>query len=77
MAGRAASNQPDKGAIVCSCFNVGDKEIANAVKSGTCASTEAIGQTLSAGTNCGSCRNEIDVIVRRYNTQRETSPNYT
>ena len=77
MAGRAASDQPDKGAIVCSCFNVGDKEIANAVKSGTCASTEAIGQTLSAGTNCGSCRNEIDVIVRRYNTQRETSPNYT
>jgi len=64
MAGRAASDQPDKGAIVCSCFSVGDKEIARAIRLGGCATTEAVGQRLSAGTNCGSCRNEIDVLVK-------------
>lgn len=66
MAGRPANDQPDKGAIVCSCFHVGDKEIERAVKSGRCKTTNAIGNNLGAGTNCGSCRNEIDVIVRRY-----------
>ncbi|MFK7857275.1 MAG: molybdopterin-dependent oxidoreductase [Granulosicoccus sp.] len=66
MAGRAASDQPDKGAIVCSCFNVGDKEIARAIKSGGCTTADAVGQKLAAGTNCGSCRNEIDVLINRY-----------
>ncbi|MFK7997223.1 MAG: molybdopterin-dependent oxidoreductase [Granulosicoccus sp.] len=68
MAGRATSSQPDKGAIVCSCFTVGDREITRLIKSGDCSSTEAIGQRLGAGTNCGSCRNEIDVLVKLHKT---------
>lgn len=66
MAGRAPANQPDKGAIVCSCFNVGDKEIARAIKLRGCCSVEAVGRQLSAGTNCGSCRNEIGVLVKQH-----------
>lgn len=74
MAGRAASDQPDKGAIVCSCFTVGDKEIARAIKSGKCSTTDAVGQKLGAGTNCGSCRNEIDVLVKLHSAQHSTMP---
>ncbi|MFN3830586.1 MAG: molybdopterin-dependent oxidoreductase [Allorhizobium sp.] len=62
MAGRPGAGQPDKGAIVCSCFSVGANEIARAVGQG-CRSLEAIGQLLSAGTNCGSCRPEIRRII--------------
>lgn len=72
LAGRAASDQPDKGAIVCSCFTVGDKEIARAIKSGHCPTTDAIGQQLGAGTQCGSCRIEIDVLVKRYTAKPST-----
>ncbi|MFK8082206.1 MAG: molybdopterin-dependent oxidoreductase [Granulosicoccus sp.] len=74
LAGRAASDQPDKGAIVCSCFNVGDKEIARAVASGSCTTTDAVGQRLNAGTNCGSCRNEIDVLIKRHLTNQKNLP---
>ena len=62
LAGRPGADMPDKGAIVCSCFNVGAKEIATAVRSG-CGTVEAVGKATSAGTNCGSCRSEIREIV--------------
>ena len=65
MAGRAPTDQPDKGAIVCSCFGVGDKEIAREIRSGCCTSVDEIGRKLSAGTNCGSCRNEIGVLLKQ------------
>ena len=53
---------PDKGAIVCACFSVGKNEIAAAARGG-CHTVEAIGQTLKAGTNCGSCRAEIRGVI--------------
>jgi len=62
IAGRPAPGRPDKGAIVCSCFSVGINEIACAVREG-CWSVEKIGETLNAGTNCGSCRPEIRRII--------------
>jgi assimilatory nitrate reductase catalytic subunit len=62
LAGRAGGDMPDKGAIVCSCFSVGANEIAAAVERG-CLSVAAVGITLSAGTNCGSCRAEIQQII--------------
>ncbi len=61
-AGRPAPGRPDKGAIVCSCFSVGINEIACAVREG-CWSVEKIGESLNAGTNCGSCRPEIRRII--------------
>ncbi|MCD2172113.1 nitrate reductase [Rhizobium sp. C4] len=62
IAGRPAPGRPDKGAIVCSCFSVGINEIACAVRGG-CWSVEKIGESLNAGTNCGSCRPEIRRII--------------
>ncbi|WFE92603.1 nitrate reductase (plasmid) [Roseibium porphyridii] len=62
LAGRPPADMPDKGAIVCSCFQVGNNQIAAAVKDGA-ASLSAIGACLEAGTNCGSCRSEIQAII--------------
>lgn len=62
VAGRPGGVGVDRGAIVCSCFGVGANQIAQAVRGG-CASVEAIGAALHAGTNCGSCRAEIRIIV--------------
>jgi assimilatory nitrate reductase catalytic subunit len=59
LAGRPAAPQPDRGAIVCLCFDVGMKTILDAVVSQGLTSVEAIGQALSAGTNCGSCKPAI------------------
>ncbi|MQW89773.1 nitrate reductase [Sinorhizobium saheli] len=61
-AGRPGANTPDPGATVCSCFSVGVNQITAAIRDG-CHSVEAVGQRLSAGTNCGSCRAEIRGII--------------
>jgi assimilatory nitrate reductase catalytic subunit len=62
LSGRAPVPLPAVGRIVCSCFNVGVNQLASAVAAG-CNSLEAIGTTLRAGTNCGSCRSEIRTII--------------
>ena len=61
-AGRPGADTPDPGATVCSCFSVGVNQITAAVRDG-CHSVEAVGERLSAGTNCGSCRAEIRGII--------------
>ena len=63
LAGQAGGTVPDVGAIVCACFQVGQKQIAGAVESGACASVADVGVHLGAGTNCGSCRPEIARLV--------------
>ncbi|WP_313291477.1 (2Fe-2S)-binding protein, partial [Rhizobium rhizoryzae] len=62
IAGRPPADQPDKGAIICSCFNVGLNEIAAVAQTG-CNTVDAIGEMLKAGTNCGSCRPDIRRII--------------
>ncbi len=62
IAGRASEGQPERGAIICSCFGVGANEIASACQGGA-RTVDAIGKTLQAGTNCGSCRSEIQGIL--------------
>ena len=62
IAGRPANDMPDKGAIVCACMNVGVNDIIAASLSG-CGSVEAISKATGAGTNCGSCKAEIKVIL--------------
>ncbi|MBZ9680576.1 molybdopterin-dependent oxidoreductase [Mesorhizobium sp. CO1-1-2] len=68
VAGRAGAERPDAGATVCSCFNIGVNQITAAVAAG-CNSVEAIGATLKAGTNCGSCRSEIRTIIQACRVQ--------
>jgi assimilatory nitrate reductase catalytic subunit len=62
LAGRAPADMPEKGAIVCACFSIGRNEIDDAVQAG-CATVAEIGDSLRAGTNCGSCRAEIQQII--------------
>ena len=59
LAGRAAVPQPDKGAIVCVCFDVGMKTILRAMSEQGLTSVAEVGAALNAGTNCGSCRPAI------------------
>jgi assimilatory nitrate reductase catalytic subunit len=64
LAGRAAAGARDRGSIVCSCFEVGEKQIIEAVSIGRCCDVDQVGKTLGAGTNCGSCRSEIRKIIQ-------------
>ena len=62
LAGRPGTDMPDHGAIICSCFSIGKNQITKAASEG-CASVDAIGNRLKAGTNCGSCRIEIQKLL--------------
>ena len=75
LAGRPGNNLPDHGTIICSCFSVGLNQIVQAAQEGS-ATVDAIGSCLKAGTNCGSCRTEIQKILS-INTQFSSSKNVT
>ncbi|PLR37317.1 nitrate reductase [Chimaeribacter californicus] len=68
LAGRAAGEQAPRGAIVCSCFGIGELEIRRALAGG-CASVEALGAVLKCGTHCGSCRPELKKLIQQAATQ--------
>ncbi|MFC3120875.1 nitrate reductase [Agaribacter flavus] len=53
------------GRQVCSCFNVREKTIVNAIKSGF-ASVSSLGDKLKCGTNCGSCKSELAELVKTH-----------
>jgi assimilatory nitrate reductase catalytic subunit len=63
LAGRPATPQPDRGPIVCACFDVGMNTILDAIASQRLVSVEAVGAALSAGTNCGSCKPAIRRLI--------------
>ena len=48
----------DTGALVCSCFGVGERQIEAAIRDGA-GDVEALGRALRCGTNCGSCVPEL------------------
>lgn len=68
LAGRAPADRPDPGAIVCSCFQVGCNQIEAAARCGA-TSVKAVGDKLKAGTNCGSCRSEIQTLLDELNKE--------
>ncbi|WP_347564621.1 nitrate reductase [Alteromonas sp. 5E99-2] len=51
-----------KGRLICSCFKVHEKDIEEAVIAGANTVT-ALGDTLKCGTNCGSCKSELQQII--------------
>ena len=63
LAGRAGGAVVDSGPIVCACFEIGRNQIITAATAGGCHTVDAIGASLEAGTNCGSCRAEIGKIL--------------
>ncbi|SFL96952.1 nitrate reductase [Marinobacter zhejiangensis] len=56
------SEAEDIGAIVCSCFQVGQNQIEAAIADGA-SSVAALGQQLRCGSNCGSCIPELKALV--------------
>lgn len=65
LAGKPPGQLEETGAIICSCHGVGEKQIEASVRAVGCASAETVGESTSAGTNCGSCIPEINAIIRR------------
>jgi ferredoxin-nitrate reductase len=54
--------EPLQGKLVCSCNNVGQGNLENAI-SGGCSDFQTLCQKTGAGTGCGSCRPEVRAIL--------------
>lgn len=65
LAGREGNAASDPGTIVCSCFQIGDKQIKAAVNGGI-RNVEELGNKLKCGTNCGSCIPELKNLIQEY-----------
>jgi assimilatory nitrate reductase catalytic subunit len=65
LAGRPATPTPDRGPVICVCFDVGLITIIDAIAAQTLTSVEAVGKALGAGTNCGSCRPAIAQLLQK------------
>jgi len=62
IAGRQRGSAPERGAIICSCNDVGANTILRAIDGGAL-TVDAIGAATRAGTTCGSCRSELAVFL--------------
>ncbi|WP_292531206.1 nitrate reductase [Methylocystis sp.] len=63
ISGRSGRPSANDGPLVCSCFSVGRKKIEAAIAQG-CRSASDIGKAIRAGSNCGSCRPEIERLIK-------------
>jgi assimilatory nitrate reductase catalytic subunit len=61
LAARAVDTE-DIGALVCSCYQVGEKQIERAIAGGA-GSVETLGAKLQCGTGCGSCLPELKALI--------------
>ncbi len=64
LQGTPPADVEDVGRIICACFNVGEKTICKAVEGGA-KDVQAVGEVCQAGTNCGSCRPEINELIKK------------
>lgn len=58
-------SEPVLGKLVCSCNNVGQGNLENAIKGG-CTDFAQLCQKTGAGTGCGSCRPEVRMILEKF-----------
>lgn len=63
LSGNPGSGVEDDGAIICSCYQVGENKIKKAIAGGCC-SVQALGEQLQCGTNCGSCIPELSALLQ-------------
>ena len=68
LSGRAPPGTVSEGNIVCACFGVGRDRILDAVRRDGCATVQAVGAKLRAGTNCGSCIPELKALIATVST---------
>ncbi len=62
LAGRPGGAMKPRGAVICSCCDVRRNEITDAIMAG-CGTVQKVGDQTRAGTNCGSCRPEIQALI--------------
>lgn len=62
VSGVSAQRGPDLGSVVCSCFQVRERTIKDAVEAGA-DTFEKVGRSCRAGTNCGSCIPEVRALI--------------
>ncbi|REL26765.1 nitrate reductase [Thalassotalea euphylliae] len=65
---KTAPAAADESRKVCSCFNVTENSIREAVQAGA-DSVTALGKKLKCGTNCGSCKPELQTIINTCQSQ--------
>ncbi|MEL6373619.1 MAG: nitrate reductase [Pseudomonadota bacterium] len=63
LAGRPGADVPDRGRIACACMDVGKNDIIAAIAQAGCDTLDDVGRATGAGTNCGSCRAEIGMLL--------------
>ncbi|WP_380053777.1 molybdopterin-dependent oxidoreductase [Falsihalocynthiibacter sp. SS001] len=63
LAGVPGADQPDPGATVCACMSVGKNTLRAAIAEGAL-TVEALGECTGAGTSCGSCKPELQALLR-------------
>ena len=66
-----AVKEPLKGALVCSCNNVGEGNIKGCIAGG-CKTLSDVMQKTGAGTGCGSCKPEIMVLLEQAKQTKQT-----
>ncbi|EPC02338.1 nitrate reductase [Litchfieldella anticariensis FP35 = DSM 16096] len=69
------AGEADSGPLVCSCHQVGQKAIVEAIRGGD-TSVEALGARLACGTQCGSCIPELKSLIEeeRSHARSEQKP---
>ena len=74
LAGRPATAVADTGPIVCSCNAIGRMQIHAAAKSNPSATIHQLCELTRAGTGCGSCRPEVQKILRESQSLAHRQP---
>lgn len=67
------AGEADSGPTVCSCHQVGQKAIVEAIRAGD-ASVEALGARLACGTQCGSCIPELKSLIEEERAHARSAP---
>ncbi len=65
-----SKKEPQIGRLICSCNSVGTGNIENAIAQGCCTVYE-IGEKTDAGTACGSCKPEIQALLKENGSKRK------
>ena len=72
-------DQPDEqftlGSVVCSCFQVRQQTIKDAITAGH-NTVASLGEKLKCGTNCGSCKSELSRLIQTSDVDRNKSESF-
>jgi len=64
VSGVGRADKPSTGAIVCSCLSIGQLTIEGCIADGA-QTVDLVGEACGAGTQCGTCRSEINVLLKK------------